>query len=350
VVDETDDIKPTCINPFYVMPGKKPTQEDIEFMRDIMVAMVVSGGLDEKINKSESNMLLTAVMEVFDRESEGREVVLSDIYTLLNTERGEDGKKLANRFVEFTAGNIYGKLFDGPLQVNWDADMIVFETERMATSKAMPVVMIALFQQINVYCKWGLPLSRRKIIAVDEAWAVLANPVAAGAISGFYREMRKYRAGVILLSQTIKDFSNLINAGGTGAGGGILENTMHFFLLASAATDHIEARSLLQMNDEAINSWASVAGLPPYFSECFYRMRDDTDRFHSGKIRIYSNPLALWTATTTAEDRELRSELVKRYSKDMPMEKARRTALLELAGKYPLGYKHYLKTQAIQNR
>lgn len=354
VVDESDDgIKPTCLNPFYVTPGKRPSQEDKEFMRDVLVAMVLCGGRNESISKPDANRLLVAIGEVFNRNTDGREVVLSDIYNYLSTEpamnENGEGRALAQRFVEFTAGQIYGALFDGKLGINWDADIIVFETERMATSKAMPVVMLSLFQQINVFCKWRLDPSRRKIIAVDEAWAVLAQPEAAASIAGFFREMRKYKAAVVLLSQTLSDFSRLVaaatNGSNDGSGGGILENTMHFFLLASAPGDHQTGRELLSLSNEEVKSWASVAGLPPYFSECFYRLRGDDDRYLSGKIRIYSNPTMLWTASSTPEDRKLRNDAVREYSKSMDGATARRRAIAELASKYPLGYRHFLRHQ-----
>lgn len=352
VVDAVGDIKPTCLNPFYVTPGKKPTQEDIEFMRDVLVAMVLCGGRNEDITKTDANLLLTSITEVFSRNVNCKEITLGDIHSYLMSEQAVnekgEGRALAKRFVEFTRGQIYGKLFDGPLGVNWDADMIVFETERMATSKAMPVVMLALFQQINVYCKWVLPIDRRKIVAVDEAWATLSQPESAAAIAGFFREMRKYKCGVVLLSQTLADFSTLVSAAtkgsGGSSGGGILENTMHFFLLASSPGDHQTGRQILSLTNEEVGSWSTVASLPPYYSECFYRMRDDRDVYLSGKIRIYSNPLMLWTASSTPEDRQLRNKTMKEYQETMDPSVARRKAINDLSSKYPLGYRHHLRS------
>lgn len=340
VLDDEDGVEPVNINPFYTKPGQPLGNIEKEFMRDILVAMIKCG-TDENVMKEEQNLLLTAVETAFERKG-GEELVLSDIHRYLDTECGEKGKSLARRFVEFTAGNIYGKMFDGRLTANWDANIIVFETQRVAASKALSVIMMALFYQVNNYCKFELPRQKRKIFAVDEAWAALADPTAATAIAGMYREMRKYRTAVFLISQTIKDFSRLISSDGSG-NDGIIANTRHFFLLASTAADHAEAKTLLNMTDAEISSWASVASLPPYFSECFYRMLTDKDTPHSGKFRLYSTPLALWTATTTPEDIALRDALAKKYRANKTEAEARREALLELADRFPLGYRHHIQ-------
>lgn len=338
VLDDSDGITPTNINPFYTEPGETLSNTDLEFMRDILVAMVQSGTKDP-VTKLDSSLLLNAVQEVFAQKAPDAQVHLGHIHSYLTEKCGDEGKLLARRFSEYTAGSIYGKMFDGDLNMNWDADMIVFETQRVASSAAMPVIMMALFYQVNKYCKFRDP-DRKKVFAVDEAWAALADPTAATAVAGFYREMRKYKTAVILISQTIADFAKLV-AADQSSQGGILENTRHFHLLACSAADHSLAKKLLNLTDEEVNAWASVASLPPFFSEWFYRMLTDKDVPYSGKVRLYSNPLALWTATTTPDDRKLRQDRVNELMKALAPAEARRVALTELAKQYPFGYLHH---------
>lgn len=348
--DNVDGKPPVCINPFYTRPNTQLGMEELEFMRNIVVAMIEAGARDERVDKKHVNMIMDAIKTVFDerqKKDPAREVVLSDIYNCLMKRTdlfGEVGKDIALRFKEFTAGYPYGAVFDGKLGISWENNFIVLETQRMSSSAALPVAMLALFQQINIYCKFVLPQSRYKVVAVDEAWSALSSPTAATTIAGFFREMRKYRCGVLLISQTIKDFANIVS-NDNSSGGGILENTRHFFLMPSSNSDHEEARGLLKLGDPQIDSWSGLASLPPFFSECFYHYIDDTDRPIDGKFRLYSNGLSLWTATTDPVDKEMRDTLFTEYARTMNPAAARARALHELANKYRFGFKYQQNKQ-----
>lgn len=343
VMDATDDARPVCINPFYTRPGVKLSMEDLEFMREIVVAMIECGSHAQEIVKKEHRTyIMDAIKMVFEernRLAPNEEVVLTDIYDSLMSGFGEEGKAVAQRFKEFTAGYPYGAIFDGPLGISWDNDFIVLETQRMASSPAMSVVMLALFQQVNIQFKHFLPLSRRKLFLVDEAWAVLANPTAATALSGFVREYRKYRAIVGLISQSVKDWSSIVSQD-SSAGDGLLVNMRHYFFMPSSTLDYAAGKELLSLSDAQVQTWRSIASLPPFFTECFYHMIDDTERPVDGKFRLYSNSLALWTATTDPTDRSMRDDLFKEHARHMSEPEARARALHELSEKYPFGYRY----------
>ena len=376
-LSEVDGVKPICLNTFYLKPGKPLTEDTLEFMRDVIVCMMRAGAKNDEVSKEDLNTILKAIEKVFrtkhdavdafvaanpdapaDDPRADKEVVLSDIYHCLVSDpefADFNGPRIALRFAEFTKGQIYGRMFDGKLAMNWDSDFIVFETQRVANSVAMPVIMMALFYQVDNYCKFELPDTMRKVFAIDEAWAVLADPVAATRIAGFYREMRKYKTAVGLISQTITDFASLVSADGSG-GDGILPNTKHYFLLPSSAIDVTEGKKLLNLTDEEVAAWGSASSLPPFYSECFYRMMADNNQPHSGKFRLVSNPLALWTATTDPDDKAMRRVVFRKHIEIIPggldpetrrqaeME-ARASGLRELAKLYPRGYRYFKKQQ-----
>lgn len=343
VMDATDDVKPVCINPFYTRPGVKLSMEDLEFMREIVVAMIECGSHEQEIVKKEHKQyIMDAIKMVFEkraRKDAGREVVLSDIYQCLMEEFNDEGRGVAHRFKEFTAGYPYGAIFDGPLGISWDNDFIVLETQRMAASPALAVVMLAIFQQVNIQFKHFLPLSRRKCLLVDEAWSVLASPTSANALSGYARELRKYKAALGLISQSVKDWASIVSKD-TSTGDGLLVNMRHYFFMPSSTLDYEAGQKLLSLTDTQVQTWRSIASLPPFFTECFYHMIDDTERAVDGKFRLYSNPLALWTATTDPTDRDLRDNLFKEYARHLPEAQARVKALRELSEKYPFGYRY----------
>jgi len=350
VTDEEDGLKPTCINPFYVGTDKDgnhrlPTNNEREFLRELLLSMIMTGtggdtGISADVDREDSSLLLEALGTLFCPEILGTEVTLSDFTGHLKSQYGEKGRVLAVKLLDFTKEGVYGPLFDGPLGIDWDADVICFETDRMADSNAMPIAMSALFYQINNYCKYKLDRDYPKVVAIDEAWSALSNPKIAKKIAGFYRELRKYSTAVILISQTINDFARLAEASRSNdsEGGGILENTKHFFLLSASETDLKRGKEVLGLTDEELNAWANTSSLPPIFSECFYRNILKSDTSYSGRFRLYSNPVSLWIATSAPSDVSMRSNLIEEYIKSgMDIIPAQVKAVVELSQKHPMG-------------
>lgn len=350
VQDEQDGLKPTCMNPFYIPPNedgspREPTSEEKEFLSNWLLAAIKAGTDGAETHPSSVSLLSDAIGEFYAGWPPGSEATLSDFVEHLKTKNFSDlsGISIVEKLSMFYGKGPYAKLFDGPTDVDWSNDFIVLETERMATSRALPVAMLATFRQIEQYSKYKLPRNRRKIVGVDEAWNTIANREAANALGGFFRELRKYKGGVFLISQSLIDFLKLVEHEG-GAEDGILVNTSHFYLLACTSADHKAAQDELNFTDEEINAWSSVSSLPPFFSEIFYRQKMTTEHFESGVFRIYSAPVPLWLATTDADDVEKRNEIVTEFiNQGMPAAEARREAIQILASQYPFGSRYEIE-------
>lgn len=349
VQDEQDGLKPTCMNPFFIPPDKDgkpkpPTGEEKEFLSNFLLAAIKAGTDGATVHASSVSLLSEALDEFYAAWPPSKEATLSDFIEHLKTKNFSDltGISIVEKLSMFYGNGPYAKLFDGPTDVDWSNDFIVLETERMSTSRALPVAMLATFRQIEQYSKYKLPRNRRKIVGVDEAWNTIANREAANALGGFFRELRKYKGGVFLISQSLRDFLKLVSHEG-GAEDGILVNTSHFYLLACTDADYKAAQEQLNFSDEEVAAWSSVSSLPPFFSEVFYRQRMKTDNFESGVFRIYSAPVPLWLATTDADDVEMRNEYVTNFiNSGMPAAEARREAVVILASQYPYGSRYQI--------
>lgn len=347
--DAVDDKQPTCINPFFIPPNKEgkvlpPSNDEIVFLRDLIVMMIVSGSNAASVSPEWYNCIYRALRDFYDGWDMAVEPTMSDFVKALKNTQLENvsGAEIADTLMMYYGDGGYAKIFDGKLSINWDNQFIVVETERMATSKCMPVVMLALFRQIELTMKYKVANDIPKIIAVDEAWATLANPICASALAGFFREARKYKGACLLISQTIADWVKLIKAEGA-AEGGILENTSHFFLLACTRSDYDLSKQFLGFTDEEVGCWASIGSLPPYFSEVFYRRRNANNSFSPGKIRFYSSPIGLWTASSDPADRKARNDLtaeLRKKDRNLSVKEARWMAVRELAEKYPYGMRY----------
>jgi hypothetical protein len=95
-------------------------------------------------------------------------------------------------------------------------------------------------------------------------------------------------------------------------------------------------------SEQEVHLWRTVAGAPPFFSECCYRLRTPQNKFNTGKFRLFSAPVPLWLATSDGDDvverDRLTTELMK--SKNLPIHVARLEAVKQLAEKYPYGVRY----------
>jgi len=355
-------VDPICINPFWLQKDDDgnniaPTSDDMFFIARMLCMMMNSGDGSSKTDKTIKRSTVPLIYKALDNfyvdwleRNPKEEPRFRDFIPYLEktTYHEESGEQIAQALsLYYGERSAFSRIFDGFLQVDWENDFTVLETQRMAKSPALGAVTLALFRQIDLYCKFKLKRSRKKIVAVDEAWATLSDPIAAAALASFYRELRRYGAGCLLISQTVKDFVNLVKAE-SGSGGdaqdGILENTSHYFFLACSASDYDLAREALSFTDEEIFRWQSLASLPPIFSEVFYRIRNKQNQFYSGVFRLFSSPMTLWVASSHPDDYQMRELKTEEISKklDIPESQARQKAISELAKSHPFGARYHV--------
>lgn len=356
-------IYPICINPFYLAKNEDgnnelPGNDEIMFIRDLLVMCMTTGNgnASQSLHAKTTGLLYKALSEFFAEWVEKRphdEPIMSDfIPKLIETDFTDlKGNDLAELLFMFYGQGGYAAIFDGKLQVDWENDFTVLETQRMAGSDALGIVTLSLFRQIDLYCKYKLPRDRKKLIAVDEAWATLSSPTAASALAGFYREMRKYNAGCLLISQTVADFVRILSAEAKSTGDnqdGILENTSHYFFLACSESDYKLAQENLSFTDEEVTLWRSLASLPPLYSEVFYRMRTKTNLYYSGVFRLFASSVSLWIATSSPEDFTLRDTRTQEiiHTDGVSEQLARQRAIVQLAKEYPYGARFHVQQAA----
>lgn len=360
-------VNPICLNPFYMKKNDRgecemPTKVERELLVDMLTMMMeVSGAKGHKVPLKQLTVpllheALNAFYSYWIETHPTDEPTFSKFIphlraTTLNDLSGDD---VASNLMMFYGNGLYAAVFDGYLQVDWENDFTVLETQRMADSPALGVVTLGLFRQIDAYAKYKLDKNRKKLIAVDEAWATLSNAAAASALAGFYREMRKYNAGCFLISQTVKDFVNLIkfdvSGGGGGSGGqdGILENTSHYFFLACSPSDYKLAEEELSFSEEEIDLWRSLASLPPMYSEVFYRMRTSTSRYYSGVFRLFASSVSLWVSSSHPDDAHMREQKTQEIIADqgIPEAHARQRAIVALSKSHPYGARFHAEVAA----
>lgn len=356
-------IYPICINPFWLASDEEgnammPSLDDIMFMANMLVMMMTTGNGEKNavVHPKTRPLLYKALQEFFAQWVEvhpTKEPMFSDFIPHLQKSSFTDlgGEDIAEKLTLYFGQGAYSALFDGKLQVDWDNDFTVLEIQRMAKSDALGIVTLALFRQIDLYCKFKLDRGRKKLIAVDEAWATLSSPTSAAALASFYRELRRYGAGCLLISQTVNDFVSIIKAEANGASDtqdGILENTSHYFFLACSESDYKIAQSELAFTNEEVDLWRSLASLPPIYSEVFYRMRTAQGLYYSGVFRLFASSVSLWIASSHPDDFSMREKKTQEivHSQNVNESIARQRAIVALAKEFPYGARFHVEDAA----
>jgi hypothetical protein len=342
------DEEQTILNPFLSYQNTEGefiygNTDDLNAIASTLKLMIQMIDSERHFTAIESNLIDMAIKkymtEIKNIDTEG---TFSEFIELsLNTVsmNDYDGKKLALELAAYYGDGKFSGIFDGHSTFSWDNDLIVIETQRIP-SQILPLVMILLFSNIDAYAKVKLKRSRKKLLAIDEAWAALAYEELINVVAGFFREMRKYQMGIILISQTITEFVKLATMGkGTSDTDGIFANVANFILLPVSQIDYTAAKKELGFSDNEVNAWMSLEGNPPFYSEVFYRFRNRKDTFENGIFRVYSSSVLLWASTTNAVDVDIRDELISELmvSNKLSRNKATAEACKKLAVKMPYG-------------
>ena len=137
-------------------------------------------------------------------------------------ESGEEMSSLVERFatgtVQYLMGGTGANLFDDELPVT------TFNLRHLSTS-LKPVATSVCSEVV-----WGLAISqpRQRMLIVDECWTVLATPSGAEALLTIAKRARKYKLGLLTITQDVQDFLGEDSSGGAimgHAGLSLLQNS-----------------------------------------------------------------------------------------------------------------------------
>lgn len=152
---------------------------------------------------------------------------LSDLYqTLKNHERVADKlekvtyRALMNRLGMYTKEGVFGFL-DRDTNIDFSSNFVCFNIGAMP-KQVKPVVMYLVLDFVYQRMKKSL---RRKILVIDEAWAMLQTAEESSYVFEIVKTCRKYNMGLLMITQDVADLV------GSRAGSAVLANTSYTFLL-----------------------------------------------------------------------------------------------------------------------
>lgn len=251
-----------CLNPFTNIEN---IDEEMDLLKAMFAKMAAPedglddfqmGVLEQKIsaayNKAGTKTDADAVIKQFLEDPDSR---IQDI-----------GRQL----YPYSRSGTYGRWFNGVNNVDMSNNFIVMELKELENKKSLQqVVLIQLFSIIGhaMYHTHG----RKKILLVDEAWALLDDPIMSKAIATAYRTVRKHEGSAWLVTQNIADIYASPN------GHSIVNSSAWQIIMQqkSESIDHAIASNHMHMDVYQMQMLKSVHTSPGRYAEMMIRNGDN---------------------------------------------------------------------------
>ena len=226
-------------------------------------------------------------------------------------------RTLARKFGSFVGNGQYAGLFDGPTNVDLDAQISYFNVQGMADDpRLLPVGLLTIADYM--FARIRRDPSLKKLAVFDEAWALLGIPEAAAYLQKLSRLSRSFGGGIYFVTQTMED---LLSEGAKS----ILQNTTYHFLLPTPGQEDLVA-GVLKLPD---NAKRRFEGLVPK-EQVLAWVR--TENGAVGDVLRNVQPAVLyWAFTSQPQEVAERRRTKAIYNGNLY------AALLDLARRYPLG-------------
>ena len=166
--------------------------------------------------------------------------------------------RLKSALEPYTIAGPFGRLLDAERESVGDADVLAFETEDLLGSKhAARAVLSYLFHRIEA----GLD-GRPTLIAVDEAWFALDDPVFAPKLREWLKTLRRKNASVVFSTQSLADITR------SPVAPAVIESCLSRIFLPNARAIEPESRDAyarLGLNDRQIETIARAVPKRDYW-------------------------------------------------------------------------------------
>jgi conjugal transfer ATP-binding protein TraC len=250
-----------CLNPFTsYLPERggrnKVLEEEMDILSSLIERMTAQR---DPLGDLEVEMLRKAIRSAFG--DKGGHTTVKDISAFLSNLDGSLPKELALRMESFANGQ-YAKYFNGHANVNMAADLVVLELGDLKNQQQLQqVVLLQLVAQITN--EMYLTSGRKKLLIIDEGWAMLDDEVMGRAMDAAYRQARKHDGAIMTVTQGINDLYN------SKAGPSMISNAAWMIILEqkSEAIDEVYKSGRLTLDAYSLQMLKTVKTVPNAFSE-----------------------------------------------------------------------------------
>lgn len=202
------------LNPFSFVDLKgrdKDDQADVKrFLVDIIAEMAAPS---RKLSDEEMGIIEKAITACIDEK--GSLATVTDVGRFLSNHEWDIAHRLGMSMTPYMTEGMHASFFDGPLNIDLDNALIVFELNPLDSKPELRKVVMKLLMFLVTEEMYRGDRSQRMSLIIDEAWASLTDEKDAKFIGGVARRVRKYGGNLITGTQGINDYYD--NAGARAA-------------------------------------------------------------------------------------------------------------------------------------
>jgi conjugal transfer ATP-binding protein TraC len=127
--------------------------------------------------------------------------LMEDLYKVLVGMEEPQAQELAFRLERFIKGSLAG-IFSAPTNITLNNQLIVFSVRDLA-DQLRPLAMYLILDYVWTTIRKSL---HKRVLIVDEAWYMMANPDSGEFLVEIAKRARKYYLGVTTITQDVEDF------------------------------------------------------------------------------------------------------------------------------------------------
>lgn len=260
-----------CLNPFSMIDAARVAQDE-DYRLDCMAmlkAMVAQmARFVDRLNDTERGLIDQAVNRVWDEQ--GRAGSVESVALALEASGNAEAANLAIAMGPFRAGGTYGAFFNGEATLRLEVDFTVFEMSDLSTREELRAVVLTAIMFLASQAMTRTDRSVKKLLLIDEAWAMLRGGAMSEFVETYARTARKYGGALCTATQSLNDFYR--SAGATAA----LENSDWMLILQQKGETIADLRKSdrLDMDDRTEALIRSLKRSGEEYSEVFIRGPD----------------------------------------------------------------------------
>ncbi|MDP7326847.1 type IV secretion system protein TraC [Qipengyuania sp. 902] len=200
-------------------------------------------------------------------EALGSGASVDDVAHALHNSESEAGRDLATAIAPFCRGGSYGGFFAGKASFALDDDFTVFEMSDLASREELRSVVLSAIMFMTSQAMTRSSRATKKLLLIDEAWAMLKGGSMGEFVETYARTARKYGGALATATQSLNDY---YKSDGARAA---LENSDWMLVLQQKAETiaDFRANARLDMDDRTETLIRSLKRSGTEYSEVFIK-------------------------------------------------------------------------------
>jgi len=243
-------------------------------------------------------------------ETLGSGASIDDVAHALHSSESEAGRDLAISIAPFCRGGSYAGFFSGKASFAFEDDFTVFEMSDLASREELRSVVLSAIMFMTGQAMTRSSRSTKKMLLIDEAWAMLKGGSMGEFVETYARTARKYGGALATATQSLNDY---YKSDGARAA---LENSDWMLVLQQKAETIADFRkeARLDMDDRTETLIRSLKRSGSEYSEVYIKGPEV-----EAVGRLVLDPLS---ATIFSSDPDTYAAIHRHVEDGMPLDKA----------------------------